>query len=57
MRTQAVFWVSQAAGEKATQGLAEVVGDAAADQEVRLSAVSRAIPGAIEYFESVLTRK
>ena len=39
MRTQAVFWVSQAAGEKATQGLAEVVGDAAADQEVRLSAV------------------
>ena len=92
VRTQAVFWVSQAAGEKATQGLAEVVDDAAADQEVRLSAVfalsqrradgvptllalartskdpairKQAIfwlgqsrdPRAIEYFESVLTRK
>jgi hypothetical protein len=39
VRTQAVFWVSQAAGEKATEGLAEVVGDAATDREVRLSAV------------------
>jgi hypothetical protein len=39
VRTQAVFWVSQAAGEKATEGLAEVVGDAATDRDVRLSAV------------------
>jgi HEAT repeat protein len=39
VRTQAVFWVSQAAGDKATAGLVEVAGDAAADQEVRLQAV------------------
>ncbi|MGH7654780.1 MAG: HEAT repeat domain-containing protein [Gemmatimonadaceae bacterium] len=39
VRTQAVFWVSQAAGEKATAGLVDVVGDAAADQDVRLQAV------------------
>jgi HEAT repeats len=39
VRTQAVFWVSQAAGEKATAGLVEVVGDAAAEQDVRLQAV------------------
>ncbi len=39
VRTQAVFWVSQAAGDKATDGLKEVVGDAAADQDVRLQAV------------------
>ena len=39
VRTQAVFWVSQAAGEKATAGLVEVVGDVAADQDVRLQAV------------------
>jgi hypothetical protein len=39
VRTQAVFWVSQAAGEKATEGLADVVGDAATDRDVRLSAV------------------
>ena len=39
MRNQAVFWVSQAAGDKATEGLKEVVGDAAADQDVRLQAV------------------
>jgi HEAT repeat protein len=39
VRTQAVFWVSQAAGDKATAGLVEVVGDAAADQDVRLQAV------------------
>ena len=39
VRTQAVFWVSQAAGEKATAGLVEVAGDAAADQDVRLQAV------------------
>jgi len=39
VRKQAVFWVSQAAGEKATEGLKEVVGDAATDQDVRLQAV------------------
>jgi hypothetical protein len=39
VRKQAVFWVSQAAGEKATAGLVEVAGDAAADQDVRLQAV------------------
>jgi hypothetical protein len=39
VRKQAVFWVSQAAGDKATAGLVEVVGDAAADQDVRLQAV------------------
>jgi len=39
VRRQAVFWVSQAAGERATDGLAAVVGDAAVDQEVRLQAV------------------
>lgn len=39
VRTQAVFWVSQAAGEKATAGLAELAGEAAADQDVRLQAV------------------
>lgn len=39
VRTQAVFWVSQAAGDKATAGLVDVVGDAAADQDVRLQAV------------------
>jgi hypothetical protein len=39
VRSQAVFWVSQAAGDKATDGLKEVVGDAAADQDVRLQAV------------------
>jgi hypothetical protein len=39
VRTQAVFWVSQAAGERATDGLAEVAGDAAADRDVRLQAV------------------
>ncbi|MFI5310106.1 MAG: HEAT repeat domain-containing protein [Gemmatimonadales bacterium] len=38
-RHQAVFWVGQAAGERATQGLTEVVGDAAADRDVRLQAV------------------
>jgi len=38
-RHQAVFWVGQAAGEKATEGLKEVVGDAAADRDVRLQAV------------------
>jgi hypothetical protein len=39
VRTQAVFWVSQAAGEKATAGLIDVAGDAAADQDIRLQAV------------------
>jgi HEAT repeat protein len=39
VRTQAVFWVSQAASDKATAGLVEVAGDAAADQDVRLQAV------------------
>ena len=39
VRNQAVFWVSQAAGEKATAGLVEVVGDAAAEQDVRIQAV------------------
>lgn len=39
VRKQAVFWVSQAAGDKATEGLKDVVGDEAADQDVRLQAV------------------
>ena len=39
VRSQAVFWVSQAAGEKATEGLAEVAGDVTGDREVRLQAV------------------
>ena len=39
VRKQAVFWMSQAAGEKAAEGLAEVVGDASGDREVRLQAV------------------
>ena len=39
VRTQAVFWVSQAAGEKASEGLADVVSDASGDREVRLQAV------------------
>ncbi len=39
VRTQAVFWVSQAAGEKATAGLVEVVGDPTGDREVRKQAV------------------
>ncbi|HVT38810.1 MAG TPA: HEAT repeat domain-containing protein [Gemmatimonadaceae bacterium] len=39
VRTQAVFWVSQAAGEKASEGLAQLAGDAAEDRDVRLQAV------------------
>ncbi len=39
VRTQAVFWVSQAAGEKATEGLAELVGAATEDRDVREQAV------------------
>jgi len=38
-RHQAVFWVGQAAGEKATEGLKEVVGDPTGDRDVRLQAV------------------
>jgi uncharacterized protein with PIN domain len=38
-RKQAVFWVGQAAGEKAAEGLREVVGESKLDREVRLSAV------------------
>jgi hypothetical protein len=38
-RSQAVFWVGQAAGEKAAEGLREVVGEARLDREVRLQAV------------------
>lgn len=39
VRTQAVFWVSQAAGDKATEGLAQIVGDPTGDREVRKQAV------------------
>jgi hypothetical protein len=39
VRTQAVFWVSQAAGERATVGLTEIVGDVNGDREVRKQAV------------------
>jgi hypothetical protein len=38
-RTQAVFWVGQAAGEKAAEGLREVAGESKLDREVRLQAV------------------
>lgn len=38
-RTQAVFWLGQAAEEPATQGLKELVGEAAMDREVREQAV------------------
>jgi hypothetical protein len=38
-RKQAVFWIGQAAGEKAAEGLREVVGEAKLDREVRMSAV------------------
>jgi hypothetical protein len=38
-RSQAVFWVGQAAGEKAAEGLREVVGESKLDREVRLQAV------------------
>lgn len=38
-RKQAVFWVSQAAGDKAAQGLSELVGDDDEDREVREQAV------------------
>ncbi len=39
VRKSAVFWVGQAAATAATQGLAEVVGDAALNRDVRESAV------------------
>ncbi len=38
-RRQAVFWLGQAAGEAATRGLADLVGDRAADRDVREQAV------------------
>ncbi len=38
-RKQAVFWVSQAAGEKAADGLSELVSDDGEDREVREQAV------------------
>jgi hypothetical protein len=38
-RRQAVFWVSQAAGEAATRGLDELAGDARGDLDVREQAV------------------
>lgn len=56
VRKSAVFWVGQAASERATEGLREVVGDAAADVEVRESAIfalsqrpaDEAVPALIE---------
>lgn len=39
VRTQAVFWVGQAAGEKSAEGLRGVADDNTTDKEVRLSAV------------------
>lgn len=39
VRTQAVFWLGQAAGDEATRGLADVAEDANGDREVRKSAV------------------
>ena len=38
-RTQAVFWLGQAAGDAATQNLKEIVVDNGVDREVRESAV------------------
>ena len=39
VRSQAVFWLGQAAGDEATKGLAEVAEDESGDREVRKSAV------------------
>jgi uncharacterized low-complexity protein len=39
VRTQAVFWVGQQAGERATQGLRDVADDSKIDRQVRLQAV------------------
>ena len=38
-RSQAVFWLGQAAGEAATRGLSDLVDDRAADRDVREQAV------------------
>lgn len=92
VRSQAVFWLGQAAGAEATKGLADIADDANGDREVRKAAVfalsqqkadgvesllriarankdpeirRQAIfwlgqskdPRALDYFESVLTRK
>jgi hypothetical protein len=38
-RRQAVFWLGQAAGQAATRGLTDLVGDRAADRDVREQAV------------------
>lgn len=92
IRSQAIFWLGQAAGTEATKGLAEIADDASGDREVRKAAVfalsqqkgdgiesllriarankdpeirRQAIfwlgqskdPRALDYFESVLTRK
>lgn len=39
VRNNAIFWVSQAAGEAATRGLQEIIDDPSGDREVRKSAV------------------
>jgi hypothetical protein len=39
VRKQAVFWLGQAAGDPATAGLKEIVGDAALDRDVREQAI------------------
>lgn len=39
VRKQAVFWLGQVAGERATAGLNELVGDAALDRDVREQAI------------------
>lgn len=92
VRTQAVFWLGQAASDEATKGLADIADDAGGDRDVRKSAVfalsqqkgngveyllkiaqsnkdkeirKQAIfwlgqskdPRALDYFESVLTKK
>ena len=43
-RTQAVFWIGQAAGERATAGLRDVADDVKVDREVRKQAVFRLKP-------------
>lgn len=39
VRKQAVFWLGQGAGDKATEGLAELVGEDALDRDVREQAI------------------
>jgi len=39
VRSQAVFWLGQAAGTEATKGLADIADDASGDREVRTAAV------------------